>query len=71
MGARMKVGDLIVDKEYPDEPGIILEKRDSEVGGKTYRVLNDRGDVEWFGKRYIENDCEVISESRQPSTKET
>lgn len=60
----MKVGDLIADKEYTDEPGIILEKRDSEGGGKTYRVLKKSGSVMWFGKRYIENDCEVISESR-------
>jgi len=56
----VKVGDLIVDKEYPDEPGIIIDKRDSDVG--TYRVLNDTGTVMWFEREYIENDCEIISE---------
>ena len=58
----MKVGDLIVDKEYPDEVGIILDKRDSDVA--TYRVLSDSGQIMWFEREYIENDCELISESR-------
>jgi len=58
----MKIGDLIVDKDYPSEPGIILDKRDSDVC--TYRVLSDSGTIQWFEREYIENDCEVISESR-------
>lgn len=58
----MKVGDLIVDKEYPDEVGIIVDKRDSDVA--TYRVLNDSGQIMWFEREYIENDCEIISEVR-------
>ena len=58
----MKVGDLIVDKDYPDEPGIILDTRNSDVC--TYRVLNDSGAILWFEREYIENHCEVISESR-------
>ena len=58
----IKIGDLIVDKEYQDEPGIILDKRDSDVC--TYRILNNFGTVSWFAREYIENDCEVISESR-------
>ena len=56
----MKVGDLIVDKEYPNEPGIIIDKRDSDV--ESYRVLNDSGIVMWFDRKYIEKVCEVISE---------
>ena len=58
----MKVGDLIVDKDYPDEPGIILDTRDSDVF--TYRVLNDSGTIVWFEREYIESHCEVISEGR-------
>ena len=58
----MKVGDLIVDKEYPNEPGIIIDKRDSDVC--TYRVLNDSGIIMWFEREYIESHCKVISESR-------
>ena len=61
----MKVGDLIVDKEYPNEPGIIIDKRDSDVC--TYRILNDSGAIMWFERKYIENHCEVISESRRSS----
>ena len=58
----MKVGDLIVEREYPDEPGIIIDKRNSDVC--TYRVLNYAGQIIWFEREYIENDCEVISEVR-------
>lgn len=59
----MNVGDLIVDKEYPNQDwGLILDKRDSDVG--TYRVLCDSGTIVWLEKKYVENDCEVISESR-------
>ena len=61
----MKIGDLIVDKEYPNEPGIIIDKRDSDVC--TYRILNDSGTVMWFERKYIESNCEVISESRRSS----
>ena len=58
----MKVVDLIADKEYPDEFGIVLDKRDSDVG--TYRILNHSGQIIWMEREYVENDCEVISESR-------
>ena len=57
----MKVGDLIVDKEYPKEPGLILNKRNSDVC--TYRVLNDSGTIMWFEREYIENNCEIISKT--------
>ena len=55
----MKVGDLVKDKEYP-EPGLILEVGDDD----TYRVLCPSGHMSWFSKSYIENDCELVSESR-------
>lgn len=59
----MKVGDLIVNKEYPDEVGMIVYK--DEYGDvNAYRVLTLCGKLGYFSKEYIENDCEVISESR-------
>ena len=59
----MKVGDLIVDKEFPDEVGTIIYK--DEYGDvNAYRVLTPFGKLAYFSKQYIENDCEVISESR-------
>jgi len=59
----VKVGDLIVDKEYPDEVGTILYK--DEYGDvNAYKVLTPFGKIDYFSKEYIENDCEVISESR-------
>ncbi len=59
----MKVGDLIVDKEYPGEAGTIIYK-DEHGDVNAYRVLTPSGKVEYFSKEYIENDCEVISEGR-------
>ena len=57
----MKVGDLVRDKEFP-EVGLILEKRDKSH--MTYKVLDPFGTITWFTRDYIENDCELISESR-------
>ncbi len=59
----MKVGDLIVDKEYPDEVGTIVYK-DEHGDINAYRVLTPFGKLTYFSKQYIENDCEVINESR-------
>ncbi len=56
---KVKVGDLIVDKEYPTEPGIIIEE--SSVN---FFVLDPTGKVVPFTKEYIEDGCEVINESR-------
>jgi len=61
----MKVGDLVSDKEFPSEVGLILEVRDkSHNTFLTYKVLNPFGIITWFSRDYIENDCELISESR-------
>ena len=59
----MKVGDLIVDKKFPDEVGTIIYK-DEYGDANAYRVLTPFGKLAYFSKQYIENDCEVISESR-------
>ena len=59
----MKVGDLIRDKLYPKAFGIILYK--DEYGDvNAYRVLANNGKLDYLSKDYIENDCELISESR-------
>jgi len=58
----MKVGDLIRDKEYPEDMGIIVNKVKGVAD--VYRVLATNGNLEFHDKSYIEKDCEVISESR-------
>tara|TARA_Y100000310_G_C20670485_1_gene809993 strand:+ start:1602 stop:1781 length:180 start_codon:yes stop_codon:yes gene_type:complete len=59
----VKVGDLVVDKEYPDEAGIIVYK--DEYGDvNAYGLMTTNGTFQYFSKQYIENECEVISEGR-------
>ena len=64
----MKVGDLIREPAYPEDIGLIVDVRKSNKDFSyltaTYVVLNQRGEVHWFDAEYIENDCEVINESR-------
>ena len=63
----MKIGDLIKEREYP-EVGLIVGKMEDDAMFRTltatYAVLTPIGTVEWFEKEYIENECEVVSESR-------
>jgi hypothetical protein len=58
-----KVGDLITERAYPgDGAGLILEvDRSHRV---KYKVLCPNGMIIKFGPMYIEEECEVISESR-------
>lgn len=61
----MKVGDLVREKGYP-EIGLIVDKN-SKSDVATYKVADIRRDsllATWFPREYIENDCELISESR-------
>ncbi len=58
----MKVGNLIVDKEYPKDSGLILKIK--EMGCGPYLVLCADGVSRWFSRIVIEDGCEVISESR-------
>ena len=59
-----KVGDLLVDKEYrSDGTGIIIEV-DRHSKGCRYKVLCPGGGIDWFSHIYIEEGCEVVSESR-------
>ena len=57
----MKVGDLVKEKDYP-EVGIILEKN-AKSENFTYKVYC-LDLMQWWPREYIENDCEVVSESR-------
>jgi len=61
----MKVGDLIREKQYPtDQYGIIVEIGDLRTK-EPYKVYcPGHGKVVAFKKKYIQEDCEVISESR-------
>jgi len=64
----VKVGDLVRERGYP-EIGLIMEKRDIS-GVVTYKILCSKRDhwasamAQWFPREYIENDCELINESR-------
>ena len=66
----MKVGDLIKEHDYP-ELGLLVKIKDashrSDDGGvclTPYGVMGPDGRVTWFSKKYIEEKCEVVSESR-------
>ena len=60
----MKVGDLIVDKEFPKDPPAIIVYIDKYGDVNAYKILTPNGKLDYFSKEYIETDCEVISESR-------
>jgi len=61
----MKIGDLIREKAYPtDACAVIVEVGDLRTK-KPYRVFCPAwGKVLAFGKKYIQEECEVISEYR-------
>ena len=60
----MQVGDLIRESAFPDDsPGLIVEVKDRRRRDP-YAVLCSSGKIEWFSKKYIEGQCEIISESR-------
>ena len=55
----MKVGDLIRDKEYPEDIGVIMKTKEEDDGDKAYKILDVYGDTMWFSSYYIENGCEL------------
>jgi len=62
----MKVGDLIRDKDYPEDIGMIAEIGKEDDGEDiTYKILDLYGDMMWFSKYYIENGCELVEEKKQ------
>jgi hypothetical protein len=64
----MKVGDLIREKEFPqDACGIIVEVGDLRRK-KPYKVFCSAwGELCSFEKKYIQEECEVISDSASSS----
>ena len=61
----MKVGDLIREKEFPEDVcGLIVAVGDLRTK-KPYKVFSSYwGKILSFEKKYIQKDCEVINESR-------
>jgi hypothetical protein len=61
----MQVGDLIREIDFPtDRPGLIVGRGYDRGVDSCYLVLCPDGRVERFEPEYIEEECEVISESR-------
>tara|TARA_R110002110_G_scaffold404263_1_gene622450 strand:- start:310 stop:495 length:186 start_codon:yes stop_codon:yes gene_type:complete len=61
----MKIGDLIRDKEYPEDIGMIIEISEGEqehVSG--YRILDLYGRIAWFSKYYVERGCVPVKETK-------
>jgi len=58
----VKIGDLIKESEFP-EVGLIVKIKDRRRR-TPYGVLCPNQRIQWFTKQYIEEKCEVISESR-------
>ena len=57
-----KVGDLIRDKEYPADMGVIVEINTRSYTNH-YRVISPRSlSDNWFSIDYIKDECEVIYE---------
>ena len=58
-----KIGDLLRDKEFPEDMGIIVEV-DKSTYTNHYKVVSTNGIFNWLPKDYILYECEVICESR-------
>jgi len=64
-GGSMKVGDLIRDKRWPEDGyAVIIEIGDRRKRNPYRLYCFDNGMDAWFGKDYVEQECEVINESR-------
>tara|TARA_B100001123_G_C14995623_1_gene901445 strand:- start:417 stop:602 length:186 start_codon:yes stop_codon:yes gene_type:complete len=58
-----QVGDLIYDKKFPNDLGLLVKIGDLRTR-EPYSVLCPKGKIVAFGRKYIENDCEVVNASR-------
>ena len=56
----MKVGDVIRDKEFPADKGIVLKVKSD---GSCYVIAFFNGHASWLPKKYIHL-CKVLNESR-------
>jgi len=59
----MKIGDLIRDKEYPEDIGMIMEIKQKNAR-QSYKVLDLHGNMTWFSRYYIEKGCEPVKEKK-------
>ena len=66
----VKVGDLIREKDFPDDPcacGLIVAVGDLRTK-KPYKVFSSYwGKILSFEKQYIQNDCEIVSTAKKIS----
>jgi len=62
----MKVGDLIVEIEWPDDtPGLIVSVDEDDPDREPYKVFCVyHKSIISFSRNYIEKGCEVVSEGR-------
>ena len=59
---RPRVGDLIRDKEYPEDMGVIVEVNQRSYTNH-YRIISVRNLVDqWLPLDYVLDDCEVVNE---------
>ena len=58
-----KVGDLIRDKEFPEDFGVIVEINNSSYTNYC-KVVSWNGHFQWLPKDYIVGECEVMYASR-------
>tara|TARA_R100000458_G_C8194857_1_gene187325 strand:- start:570 stop:761 length:192 start_codon:yes stop_codon:yes gene_type:complete len=57
-----RVGDLIRDKEWPEDMGIIVEVNPRSYTNR-YRIISPRNLVDqWFSLDYVKDECEVVHE---------
>ena len=59
---KRQLGDLVKEVEYP-EIALIAEVNFNQAHAP-YRLLCPNGKLTWFSRQYVEEKCEVISESR-------
>jgi len=59
----MKAGDLIRDKQWPNDGYGVIAKVIDRRRKEPYLVLCANGKLEWLPKEYIEKGCEIISET--------
>jgi hypothetical protein len=58
----VKVGDLVKEVEYPEIA--VVATIDFNRTNAPYCLLCPNGDYTWFSREYVEDRCEVVSESR-------
>ena len=71
---RFKVGDLIYDREHPEEGcALVIEVKEPRnrrgkwwKGVLGYRCLETlTGRIEWYTIGYIEDDCRIVEETNE------